>query len=323
MRDGREPLSLAGVELHSKCVTWAPEGEMTGLAGAVVWVVLGAAQGACPEPWSGDRLDAEVASVEAALRVGDRDRAHRIAAHIELGVPCLQAVVPYASADRIYRAIGAGLYVGGDVVRGREWMLTALELNPGFQYQFDELAAELDLVAELERLRPDAEAAPELIEGKALKAGATYLDGALLGHPAATTGRPHVFQANADPLVSTVIEGNAFPERWLYTPTSVDVPVSDARVGTWVVPNRPKEKTPLMIGGALGLVGSGGLYWLSTRSRSDFDAATTRPELEAAKRRTNTLVLATLGTLGAGTSVLGYGLSLPSGREGGVFKRLF
>ncbi|MBW1877593.1 MAG: hypothetical protein JRJ84_04445, partial [Deltaproteobacteria bacterium] len=157
---------------------------MTGLAGAVLWLTFGTAQGACPEPWSVDRLDAEVASVEAALHVGDRNRAHRIAANIELGVPCLQSVVPYSRADRIYRAIGAGLYVGGDVERGREWMLTALELNPRFQYQFDDLAPDLDLVEELERLRPEAEAAPELVADKALKAGATYLDGTLLGHPA-------------------------------------------------------------------------------------------------------------------------------------------
>jgi len=297
---------------------------MTGLAGATLWLVVGAARGACPEPWDEERLDAEVASVEAALHVGDRIRAHRIAAGIELGVPCLEAVVPYTRADRVYRAIGAGLYVGGDVDRGREWMLTALELNPGFAYQPDDLAPVFDVAGELERLRPDSESPPEELEGKALKAGTTYLDGALVGRPAATLGRPHLFQAGSEPLTSAVIEGNAFPAEWIYTPTPAAPPTPREPDGGWVVPMRPKEKTPLMIGGALALVGSGGLYWLSSRARSDFDAAGTRTDVLAARRKTNGLALASLGTLGAGTYALGFGLSLPSGREGrGVWKRFF
>jgi hypothetical protein len=76
---------------------------------------------------------------------------------------------------------------------------------------------------------------------------------------------------------------------------------------------RPPEKTPLMILGALGVAGAGGVYAMSFATRDQFDSATTTEDLEKARDLTNILVLTSGGVLVLGGVVGYYGIILDGG----------
>src|SRR5690606_3574948 len=269
---------------------------------------------------------------------------------MEAGFACLAEPMPYMIVSRAYRAVGAGKILGGDEARGKAWWLTAIGIDPGFEYGLEDMAADNPLRFTFESLREDGKAAPESLDGVDFVAETNWLDGSLLGSPRATVGRPHVFQSRSDDQLSTwVIDGTAFPAESIVAtaPAVVEEPGPVAKApkqrperaprepklpverepkpekerkakdptkakddGSFYQRKRPKEKTPLMIVGGATILGAGGLYYWSSVSRKQFDESTTREDMDKYKALTNNLVIASGAALAVGAGVLTWGIIL-------------
>lgn len=286
---------------------------------------------------TGTMLD-DLVMVEDAIRNGDGATSRQVADKIEAGLPCMSEPIPFMIVGRVFRGIAAGKTLGGDEAGGRGWFLTALEVDPTFEYGIEDLAADSPMRFTVQALREEAEVSPDTLAGKELIDGTHYLDGSLLGGPRATPGRPHLYQSEATgAFESTIIQGNAFPATALTGAAVADAgegdedggkkPKKDKKVkepktrpppdtnveSGFYERKRPPEKTPLMIGGGAVLAGSGVVYFLATQSRSKFDDATTVNDVEKYQSQTNTLVIASAAVLAVGAGVLTWGIILDDG----------
>jgi hypothetical protein len=225
----------------------------------------------------------------------------------------------------------------GDRERAREWFVSGLELDSSFEWDVAEMAPTDPLRGVFDELRGQSESEPAAVEGVELvvpDGSALRLDGRPLTVAAATTGRPHVLQVvnqtDAQQAQSILIEGNALPERFLQVIAVAEAatsdkkrrsernehtPTDDLSVVT-VRRVRPAAKTPLMVSGAVLMLGAGGIYGASFGARAKFDAATTTADLERYRNLTNTLVVASAATLAAGVSVEYAGVLLGAGPGG-------
>ena len=79
---------------------------------------------------------------------------------------------------------------------------------------------------------------------------------------------------------------------------------------------RPKEKTPLMIIGVVGLASAAGLYAYSWKLDQDFDAATTTDELERIQAQNHAFVIASGASLLVGVGVGYWGVILDGNTVG-------
>lgn len=177
------------------------------------------ARAACDAPYDSGQLLEDLVMVEEALRQGDGPTAGAVATKMETGLGCLAEPLPYMIVSRVYRGVAAGKFLGGDEARGKEWFLTAMELDPTFEYGLEDIPADSPIRVAYRGLREEAETAPVQLEGRELVEGRHFLDGSLLGGPRATPNRPHVYQTDATgTFQSWVIQGNAFPDVALAAP---------------------------------------------------------------------------------------------------------
>ncbi len=256
---------------------------------------------ACEAPVSLGAVVDRLTAVETALRGEDFPAAGTQAEQLANDLVCVDAVLPSLVAQRVYRGIGAGLFVVGDEAVADRWLRTALELDPTFQFGIEELPGDHPLRGHLEDLRRANDGGAVALEEQVFSVEPVFLDGRPIDTPKARVDRFHVFQvdeAEAD-VRTELIEGNAFPDDVLEKGSASDGPqqvatqdegLSDrerrkaekmrAREARRQARNeprydkdgnirrlRPKEKTPLMIAGGVIVASAGAIYALSATTR--------------------------------------------------------
>ncbi len=298
----------------------------------------------CASTYTPSQLTDDMSAMTEALRNLDEATFKQIGQKMEARLPCVGRKLParvYASA---YRYIGTQHYLNQDRASANRWFLTALELDPTFEWDINDLGPGHPLRAAFDAQRELAAIDPEAIPGKKLlvpAGSAIFLDGRELTEAAVTPGRPHLFQiisvADESLRQSFIIEGNAIPAQFLQD--DIDEPVAtqtdagsgrrsrkgsevsegeiaygDIRV-VYVDRVRPPAKTPLMLAGGAGMMIAGGLYAASYATHGRFEQASTTADLLRYQSLTNTLVIASGISAVAGVSV-GYAGVMMSGSPG-------
>jgi hypothetical protein len=326
------------------------------VVGAVGALLLspGVARAECKVAYTSAELVKDLTSTQLALRALDESTFSAAGGRLEAGVACVSNPVPVMVFASTYRYIGAHRYMQNDTEGARRWFRAALELDPSYQWDANELELSNPIRALFEEERDRAHSDPVPASGGVLAqpAGSTFaLDGRPLSVAAASTDRPHVLQqiATSDKSIrgTWLIDGNAFPAQVLQSavvtaPTPEEAaraakeakkadrtkkPVETEKVasveysdsGAIVVDRvRPAEKTPLMIIGAIAIAGAGGLYAASFVTHDQFENATTTDELFQTQTLTNALVVSSGGVLLAGLGVGYWGMVLDGGAGVGV-----
>lgn len=275
----------------------------------------------CDEPYDVDGLLNDLGEAEGALRSLDYAKAIGASQAMAEGLPCLDAILPVVVAPRVMRAVGAGLYLGGDPDVALKWMRGAAALDPSFEYGSD-LGDTHPVRRAWQTAKQEASREPVEAEGVVLGDGRHFVDGKRVNFPIATLDAYHLYQRDHQGVRSWVIDGNAFPDAATDAVVAVvePPPVEPEPVVEERTPSRPlvqaavvqrkqwpAERVVLVGGGGAALVGSGLLYALSSSSRSSFDQATTVEDLDRFKARTNTFAVSSGVTLAAGASALGFG----------------
>lgn len=323
---------------------------------AVLLLLFRPAAAACVDPYTKDEVIRDLSISSDALRNLDEGTFRAAAQRIENGILCLPEAAPPQVYATAYRIIGAGHFLGGDEEEARRWFRTALELDPLFQWDIGELSSQHPLRVAFEDARFVAQAVPEPVgEGLVLvppEGTWLALDGREMLAPEATVDRPHVLmvvdRASSEVREAVLIESNEIPASYVMDERTYQRMVEDRQKtarsgrepavrdrvtnkveeqeGAYKVVEmgrvRPALKTPLMLVGGAGVVGSGVLYALSFGARSNFDAATTKAEVYQYRDSTNTLVIASGATLVAGLGI-GYTGVLLDGTPGIGFRARF
>lgn len=302
----------------------------------------------CTTPYTPQQLTDDLGVMTSALRSLDEVAFRTTGARMEEQLPCIRKKLPVAVYANMYRYIGTHHYLDDDYQQAGRWFRLALELDPTFEWDINDLGPGHPLRGHFDSQRSMAGAEPEPIAGFELNVPAgsvLLLDGRALTEAAATTGRPHlllvVSEADGGVRQAEVIEGNEFPEQFLRTETAVAaVEAEDTsrrarraseELGEEVIDGfrvvtvqrlRPPAKTPLMLGGGLGVLLGGGLYALSYQTNQDFQRATTTDDLMRYQSLTNTLVISSGAMLAVGVGV-GYAGVMMDGGPGVTFGRRF
>jgi hypothetical protein len=216
LRAGLAVLFLAGSTLSS--VAWA---------------------GDCAAPYTSDALLGELGTVEAFLRNNDNAAAGKAAAQMEQHLGCLNEILPPMILGRAYRAVGGGLYAGGNKDRGQLWLNTAMVVDPTFDYGTEDLPANHPVGLAWIDTRKVALGDPVKVPEKIFAPGTHYVDGKKLTTPQAVAAIPHLYQrVDAGTTSAWIIEGNAFPSEVLAAPVVAVVEPVDAKG------KKPKEPKP-------------------------------------------------------------------------------
>lgn len=166
----------------------------------------------CASAYTTDGLIGDLSAVEGALRQFDDAAATAAGEKLRSGLGCLDEVLPALIAARAYRAVGAGLYSGGDPDAANKWFSTSLELEPTWSYGLQDLPEGHPLRLDFDNLRNSmAGGDPVDVAGKSFGEGSHYLDGRKLSKPRARLDRFHLFQTDNGGVSTHIIEGNAFP----------------------------------------------------------------------------------------------------------------
>lgn len=203
--------------------------------------LTGEAWAACPSPYTTDQLLGDLGAVEDLLRAGDNAAVGKAAAGMEGRIGCLNEVLPAIIMGRTYRAIAAGLYVGGNQSRGQQWYRSAIVVDPTFDYGTEDLPAGHPAALAYIDVRAAGVGDPVPVENMELVSGQHFLDGRKIAAPAAQPNMPHVYQFKAgDQILPYLIEGNLFPSDVM----AVSSAASDATVARETEPKEPKGKKP-------------------------------------------------------------------------------
>jgi hypothetical protein len=345
----------------------------------------------CATPYTIDAFLEDLTAVEVALREGDDTGLTSSSTRLGDGLACLDEIMPALLSARAYRAVGAGLLASGDEAAADRWLLTSLEVEPTWDYGTEDIPAGHPLRDHFDALKLRPAVDPVAVEGKAFGEGEFYLNGRKITKPRARPERNHVFQAQTATLSTDVIVGNAFPDTVLVatagpvadsggkekkpdkvkrekppkgekppkppktkkaarTKTKI-ITLPNGETTEIIVPETPKEKIPLIIGGSAILAGSGVLYYLASRTASEAKGitsvtspghmatlnGTTPPEgsfrfcsagetpgsgcyanpndeADTLRRRTNNYVLASLSLFAVGAGVTTWGIIVDGGR---------
>ncbi|MES2641429.1 MAG: hypothetical protein V4850_18195 [Myxococcota bacterium] len=312
------------------------------LAALLAWAP--AARAECTQPYPGDQLVNDLQVMQLSLRNLDDATFAAAGKRLDVGIACLTSPAPSPVFASAYRYIGAWQFmVNNDPVKARRWFRTALEIDPTYAWDATELELNHPMREIFEEERQIAPTGLTPIEGRVVNQPAgskVTIDGRPLTEAAATVDRPHVIQQVANDRGvrgSWLIEGNAIPAQFLrdaMAPAPADPAVvaetkkkpkkgsenlmqsSEGLQVQTVARMRPAEKTPLLIGGVIGVLGAGGVYAASFAARSQFDQANTTEDLEKTRTMTNALVIASGGVLLLGAGIGYWGIILDGG--GGV-----
>lgn len=307
------------------------------------WGLQSVAQAACPTPYTGAQLAGDLGALSSALREGEDTKFIDVAARLEAGLPCADRAFNRAVFASAYRYMGIYRYRGGNEAEARRYFRVALELEPTYEFDINEM----DFVDPIrtafteERNAAFADKVPMAGVSFSVPAGASVLlDGRPVTKAEATLDRPHLVQiVGADQVVQQafLIDGNQFPAELVKSNAVAAVTTTETKKSKDKKPSekkdtkevpvsspddysvvkiervRPPAKTPLLVLGGAGMLAGGALYALSFGAHADFDAATNTEELSAARSRTNGLVLGSVGALAAGVGIGYVGVILDAG----------
>jgi hypothetical protein len=274
----------------------------------------------CPELYTADKVQQDMVSAADALARGDNTKLIEIGSNIEKNIICMKTPAPPQVFGTLYRTIGISKYRSGDEAKSREWLRSAIEIDSGYSWSFEELPQDDPFRRFYDDIRNNASLTKVLIEDKVIDVDAgtkLWLDGRSLTKPEATTERPHVlFLANTTDKTITerhLIDGNNIPEEYLGQAevTKGKGSEQDLFAVTVVQRIRPKGKTPLLVSGGLSLVTAAGLYGYSFATNSQFQDAVKaqKPssELEKIRSKNNALVISSIliGGVGSGLTFTG------------------
>ena len=273
----------------------------------------------CPELYTAEKVQADLQAATAALKGNDSKTLKAVTSGIEKNIACMKTPAPPQVFGTLYRLIGVGYYKSKDEVNATRWLSLAVELDPGYQWSFEEVAQNDPFRPFYANIRSNTSLKKVSIPEKAIdiESGTKlWIDGRKLTEAAATVDRPHVLLLanSSDRVVQErhVIEGNAIPQKYL---GELEVPKdggsSDIFAVTKVQRERPKGKTPLLILGGATLAASAGMYGATFGTNAQFQdavkAAKPTAELESIRAKNNTLVVSSmlLGGIGAGLTFTG------------------
>lgn len=296
---------------------------------------------ACPPIYTGEQLINDLQTLQFAMRNVDESAFLSAGKRLDSGLGCMANPVPSAVFATAYRYVGTYHYLTKDNDGARKWFRSALELNPTYEWDANELEQDNPMRAVFEEERMHAHTDAVKIEGKVIAqpAGSTLtIDGKPLLEAAASPDRPHVLQqiGTADKAVrgTFTVEGNNFPAQFLADKVIVaDAPLEaekkkkEAKKKQKAITSnqfgdngvvklermRPPEKTPLMILGAAAIVGAGGIYAASFITRDEFENSKTTAELTQNQSTTNALIMASGGALLVGAGIGYWGIVLDGG----------
>ena len=322
------------------------------LAGLVLGLLLPArASAECKAAYTSSELVRDLTSSQLALRNMDESLFIEAVKRLEGGVGCVSNPVPPIVFASAYRYIGTSHYLSQDIEGARRWFRTALELDASYQWDASELELDNPMRRVFDEERDAAHTPVVKVDGKILArpAGSTYaIDGRPLVAAEASPNRPHIVQqiATADKSIrgTWVIDGAALPEQILQDATqAAPTPNDQAKVVKATKPSkaataataataavakaagtvtlqrqRPLEKTPLMVVGAIAIAGAGGIYAASFMTHDQFQNSGTTQELFEYQTLTNALVLTSGGVLLAGLGIGYWGVILDGGASVGV-----
>jgi hypothetical protein len=277
--------------------------------------------GDCESAYTMDDLLTDLAMIEGSLRNNDHAAANESSTSMAAGVACVDDIVPSVMVGRLYRAIGGGMFVGGDPDAGGAWMRTAAEVDAEFNYGEGDVSVEHPVrmawkLAKVEVMGTE----PATMEGAAqLVEASHYLDGRMIQDATATTERVHIYQqVIGDEMRTFRIEGNSFPTEAFSVPEPEPAPVVPEPVvaqvadpvkeirqksGAW-----PASRVMLLASGAASLGASGALYGMSSSARANFDASNTMDDMDQYRGAANTTFIGS-GVAGVtGVSLIGVGL---------------
>ena len=199
--------------------------------------------GDCAAAYTVDALISDLTLTETHLRNSDDSSAAQIGATLGAGLACLDEPLPSQIAARAYRAVGAGLYVGGQIDEAKKWLFTSLEIDAAYAYGLEDLPADHPLRQDFESYKSMLAGELEPVEGKVFIEGKHYLNGRKIVKPAARPGRYHIYQVDAGGFQTHRIEGNAFPASSLAAaPEAVVAKGKTPKGGK--APKEPKTKQP-------------------------------------------------------------------------------
>jgi hypothetical protein len=304
----------------------------------------------CEKPYTTDDLLNDLVVAEANLLSEDAAAAKAVATKMQTGFACLNDTLPTILIGRVYRAVAGGLYVGGDEARGKQWMLTAIEVDGAYTYGVEDLGPNHPVRLAFDELKkvPQGDAIA-LDGGKVFIEGTFLLDGRGLSSPEARLERPHLLQKSGESVEAWVIEGNAFPEVVLVDdgaaavaagagaaaagkkvkepkgpkPEKAAKPEKTAKTkgstaasdGVMVVQRkRPPEKIPLIVGGSAVIIGAGVLYALSHISYGKFEDANTVEDAQKYRNQANAYFISSMAVGAAGIGTLTYGIVVDGDR---------
>ncbi len=275
-----------------------------------------AADSDCEQSYDMDALFTDLGESEEALRTKNYAASSVAATKMRDQLDCLEQIMPVIIAGRAYRAMGAGLTLGGDD-DGELWMLTAAEVDPTFGYGVEDVP-EGHPVRSLWKLAvSEVSGDPVEIEDKNLTEGKHFIDGKRINYPSATLDRFHVYQWVQDGVHSWVINGNEFPpeafgeavEAVVVQPDLPPVnPIKDLMAANVVKQKSwPGERVAMVVGGSAALIGSGVMYGLSAGAHSNFESSTTVVDMDKYQGQANAFFVGSGVSAAAGVGALTFG----------------
>lgn len=353
MEPGAPPVVVGWLpRLHRNLETAADMRPAALLAAVLLSAAPSAAYaGDCATPYTANMASEDLGSMTVALRNLDEAAFAQAGARMDGGLPCLTEPLPVTAMASAFRFLGAYHYLNGDKDTGSRWFRTALEVDPGFTWDVNDLPQGHPIREAFDGERAIAAQPALTVDGMVLDSPSgtvIYMDGRPLESAAATSGRPHLVQLLDDELTVVkegwLINGNELPDSLLITQAEADARAAaalasdatdkkkkkskgDSQLTTvasatdpyavqTVRRTRPRAKTPLLVTGAVGVVASGVIYGLSFPAHQRFTEATTTDELLEAQAATNTLVIASGATLAVGMGIGIVGIQLDSSGGG-------
>jgi hypothetical protein len=194
--------------------------QMVNAAGGGPQVWVQADVGPCEGEYSTEDILEHLARSEEFLKYSDPEGSFRVARQMEEGLACYQTLLSGPTARqlyaRVFRAIGGGLFMGGQQQQATLWFVGAVQLDPQFEYGLEDMAENHPVWRTFRTIRALPESEPALLEGAVLGPGEHYLNGSMLQEPKAREGQRHIYQHVLDGEVETYpIEGSRFPKEVL------------------------------------------------------------------------------------------------------------